>query len=256
VSSPPRVAAEKKPPAYALDLNVHIPKNCWLRNEAANIELRGLLRVLQQGGQLSLLGELETIRGSYFFYGNNFRIQRGLVSFDELTDINPQLNVEAWTEVERERINLTIGGRLRSPTLSLTSSSGYGEGDIIALLTLHRSSAGLDTLGAEEVVRSQALGLFGSFLQEELSRKASSTLGVDKFRIEPGSVQGLGLKGAEITLGTYLSSKIYVEYSRRLSQESGEQVGVEYNLRQNLFLLGNRDKNGLYRLGLSLKWDY
>ena len=88
------------------------------------------------------------------------------------------------------------------------------------------------------------------------NRKAGSTLGVDKFRIKPGSVQGLGLKGAEVTLGTYLSSKIYVEYSRRLSQESGEQVGVEYSLSRNLSLLGNRDKNGLYRLGLSLKWDY
>ncbi len=256
MSTPPRVVGAAEPPAYDVDLNVTIPKNCWLRNEAANIELRGQIRVLQQDGQLSLLGDLETLRGTYFFYGNSFRIQRGLVTFDELAEINPGLNVEAWTEVEAERINLTIGGRLRSPTVTLTSSSGYSEGDIIALLTLHHSPAGLDTLGAQEVLRAQALGFFGSFLQEEISRKAGSTLGVDKFSIEPGSLSGLGIKGAELTLGTYLSSRIYVEYSRRLSQESGEQVGVEYSLSRNLSLLGNRNKDGLYRLGLSFKWDY
>lgn len=253
--TPPRVAAAKEPPPYSLDVTVNVPKNCWVRNEAANIELRGQIRVLQQRGQLSLLGNLETVRGSYFFYGNNFRIQRGLVTFDELAEINPQLDVKAWTEVDRERIELTIGGRMRSPTITLTSYSGYSERDIITLLTLHQSPAGLDTLGAEEVVASQAGDFFGSFIQEAFNRKASSILGVDKFTVKPGP-SGLHLRGAEITLGTYLSSEIYVEYSRRLSQESGEQVGVEYSLSRNLSLQGNRDALGLYRVGFILKWDY
>jgi translocation and assembly module TamB len=253
--TPAKVAAAEEPPPYSLDLMVNIPKNCWVRNEAANIELRGQMRVLQQRGQLSLLGNLETVRGSYYFYGNNFRIQRGSVTFDELAVINPQLDVKAWTEVDRERIELTIGGRMRSPSITLASSSGYSEGDIIRLLTLHQSPAGLDTLGTGAVVASQAGDYFGSYIQKAFNRKASSILGVDKFTVKPGP-SGLHLRGAEITLGTYLSSKIYVEYSRRLSQESGEQVGVEYNLSRNLSLQGNRDAMGLYRVGFNLKWEY
>jgi len=253
--TPARMAAAEKVPPYSLDVTVSIPKNCWVKNEAANIELRGHMRLLQQRGQLSLLGDLETVRGTYFFYGNNFRIQRGLVTFDELAEINPQLDVKAWTEVDGERIDLTIGGRMRSPSITLTSSTGYGEGDIITLLTLHQSPAGLDTLGAEAVVASQAGDFLGSFVQEAFNRKASSILGVDKLTVKPGP-SGLHLRGAEITLGTYLSSKIYVEYFRRLSQESGEQVGVEYSLSRNLSIQGNRDALGLYRVGFSLKWDY
>ncbi len=33
-------------------------------------------------------------------------------------------------------------------------------------------------------------------------------------------------------------------------------VGVEYSLTRNLSLRGNRDEKGLYRMGLSLEWNY
>jgi len=255
-ASAPKVAGPSEPPAYGLDLTIQIPKNCWVRNESANIELRGQMRVLQQEGQLSLLGDLETIRGSYFFYGQNFRIQRGQVTFDEVAEINPQLNLQAWTEVNHDRVDLTVEGRMQSPTVTLSSPSGYNEGDLIKMLTLRRSPAGLDTVGAGEMMASQAVDLFGAYLQEELNRKAGGTLGVETFKIKTGPSGGLDLKRAEITVGTYLLPQIYVEYSRSLSQESGEQVGVEYSLSKKLSLQGNRDVQGLYRLGLSFKWDY
>jgi autotransporter translocation and assembly factor TamB len=100
------------------------------------------------------------------------------------------------------------------------------------------------------------MGIFGALLQQELDRKAGSFLGVDTFKIAADPSQRLDLSRAELTVGTYLSSKFYVEYSRRLSMESGEQVGVEYSLGRNLSLQGNRNSLGLYRLGFSLKWDY
>ena len=256
LSSTSPVSTAEEPPAYGLDLTVQIPKNCWVRNEAANIEMQGKLRVLQQEGQLGLLGELETIRGTYSLYRNNFNIDQGKVIFDDLAEINPLLNVVAWTEVDQERIELTIADRLHSPTIQLTSSSGYGEGDIIALLTFRQSTAGLDTLSAKQLAYSQALGYFGNYLHEAVNRKASGTLGVDKFTLDPVSSGELNLEEIQLTVGAYLSSNIYVEYTRNLSQQSGEQVGVEYSLTRNLSLRGNRDEKGLYRMGLSLEWNY
>ena len=145
---------------------------------------------------------------------------------------------------------------MQSPTVTLSSPSGYNEGDLIKMLTLRQSPAGLDTVGAGEMMASQAVDLFGAYLQEELNRKAGGTLGVETFKIKTGPSGGLDLRRAEITVGTYLLPQIYVEYSRSLSQESGEQVGVEYSLSKKLSLQGNRDVQGLYRLGLSFKWDY
>jgi autotransporter translocation and assembly factor TamB len=256
MNSSSRAAPGTAPPSFDTDLTVNIPKNCWMRNEAAEVELRGQLRVIQNLEGLGMLGGLETIRGSYFFYGNTFHVDRGLVTFDDQYEIDPQLDVRAWTQVDRERVDLAIGGRLKSPSITLTSSSGYSEHDILSLLAIHRSAGELDTLGTGDVVVQQAESFFGSYLREAFNRKASQFLGVDKFTIRPGSESKLDITTAELTVGTYLSSRVYVEYSRRLSQESGEQVGVEYSLSRNLSLDGKRDKNGLYRLGLNVRWDY
>jgi autotransporter translocation and assembly factor TamB len=256
MESAPKSAPPQGPPPYDLDLTVHIPKNCWVRNEAAEIEMRGEVRVTQRAETLSLLGTLNTIQGSYYFYGNGFQIDRGEVTFDRPEEINPQLDVSAWTQVDGERIDLAIGGRLRSPTVTLTSTSGYSEGDIISLLTLHQTGAGLDTLAAQEVVARQAGTFFGGYLQQAINRKTSRFLGVETFKIQPDPERRLDLSRAELTVGTYLSSQFYIEYSRRLSQESGEQVGIEYSLSENLSLQGRRDMKGLYRLGLSARWQY
>ncbi len=256
MESAPEGATPGGPPPFDLDLTVQIPKNGWLRNEAAEIELRGEIRITQKMETLSLLGALSTIQGSYYFYGRSFQIDRGDVIFDLPEEINPQLDISASTRVGGERIDLVIGGRLRSPTVTLTSTSGYGEGDIISLLTLHHTGAGLDTLGAQEVVTRQAENFFGGYLQQAFSRKTSRFLGVETFKIQADPERQLDLRGAELTVGTYLSSQFYVEYSRHLSQESGEQVGIEYSLSRNLSLQGRRDENGLYRLGLSARWQY
>ena len=140
--------------------------------------------------------------------------------------------------------------------MTLTSSSGYGEGDIIALLTLQQTGTVLDTVAAQDVVAQQAQTIFGGYLQRAINRKTGRLLGVETFRIQPDPMDQLDISQAELTVGTYLSSQFYVEYSRRLSQESGEQVGIEYSLSKNLSLQGKRDKDGLYRLGVTARWQY
>jgi|GEM_PF-1975922 len=244
------------PPPFDLDLTVDILKNFWLRNESVDIEIRGQLRVMQEIGAISLLGALNTVKGTYYFYGRSFQIARGEVTFDRPEEINPQLDIAAWTEVNGERIDLLVSGRLQSPSVTLTSSSGYGEGDIISLLTLQQTGTELDTLAAQELVARQAESIFGGYLQQAINRKTGRFLGVETFSIQPDPKDRLDIRQAELTVGTYLSSQVYVEYSRRLSQESGEQVGIEYSLSENLSLQGRRDRDGLYRLGVTARWRY
>jgi translocation and assembly module TamB len=212
--------------------------------------------VLQEAESIGLLGTLNTVQGTYYFYGRSFQITRGEVTFDRPEQINPQLDIAARTEVNGEHIDLLISGRLQSPSVTLTSSSGYGEGDIIALLTLQQTGTGLDTLAAKDVVSRQAQSIFGGYLQRAFNRKTGRFLGVETFRIQPDPKDRLNVRQAELTVGTYLSSQFYVEYSRRLSQESGEQVGIEYSLSENLSLQGRRDRDGLYRLGVTARWRY
>jgi autotransporter translocation and assembly factor TamB len=98
--------------------------------------------------------------------------------------------------------------------------------------------------------------LGGAYSSRLLENIAGQTLGVETFEIVPAWNEKLKLTDAQITIGKYVSNKIYLRYTRSLSQSSGQETGVEYRLSKNLLLEGHKDKMGLFHFGLNLNWEY
>jgi autotransporter translocation and assembly factor TamB len=108
------------------------------------------------------------------------------------------------------------------------------------------------SLFQQRVIKS----LGGAYSSRFLENIAGRSLGVETFEIVPAWSDKFRLLDAEITVGKYISDKIYLRYTRRLSQSSGQETGVEYRLNKNLLLEGRKDKSGLFHLGLNLNWEY
>ncbi len=262
----------KKGESVDLNFSLSAFNNCWILNEDMNLEFKGDILVEQEKKDLRLLGELETIRGKYFLFGTSFKIQKGKFIFDNLEKIDPKLdflvsaeflNPVSVTPVEThiasggEKIELYIGGTLSAPEVNPASGSPYSKEETIELLTFGQRLSALDTLGTkslfqERVVKSLGVG-YGGRILENLAIK---TLGVETFEIRPAWAGKFSLWETEITLGKYISEKIYLKYTRALSQSSGDETGVEYRLNQHLFFEGYRDKEGKFHLGLNLKLEY
>ena len=96
----------------------------------------------------------------------------------------------------------------------------------------------------------------GAYSSRLLENIAGRSLGVETFEIVPTWSDKFRLTDAQITVGKYISDKVYLSYTRRLSQSSGQEAGVEYRLNKHLLLEGHRDKSGLFHLGLNLNWEY
>lgn len=246
----------------SVDLNVHIPSNLWVEGsdylQELSVELRGDLRILKPrtGPEFRFFGTLETMRGKYHIYGNLFRITQGNISFGGISEINPGLNIEAETRVGREPIYLNLRGTLLQPEVKLWSQSGYLEKDIIALLTLGTTTEAVDTVGVPGAFESKATNVLGSLIEGELARRARQQLGVDTFEITSNAGLQLVPYETQVTVGKYLSPRVYLEYSRRLAAESEQEVDLEYRLNRHLSFLGTRDRRGLYHLQLQFKFDY
>jgi hypothetical protein len=254
------------------NLDISIPNNCWIINNDVNLELSGDVRVLREKGVLNILGDLETIRGKYFLYGTKFDIEKGSFVFDNIQKIDPKIDFLVSTTMRggasglsggsnllstgtTNQIELTIKGTISEPEVE--PPSGYSQEDIIELLALQRSvssvdSAGVGSLFQERVVKS----LGGAYSSRLLENIAGQTLGVETFEIVPAWNEKLRLTDAQITIGKYVSNKIYLRYTRSLSQSSGQETGVEYRLSKNLLLEGHKDKLGLFHFGLNLNWEY
>jgi len=263
---------EKKGKGPDLNLKLFAYNNCWVSNQDMNVEFRGEVTVEKKEGNLGLLGELETIRGKYFLLGTTFRIEKGTFLFENVEKIDPKLDflvsanilnpysrgpLESQIKGEGEKVNLTIGGTLSTPEVKPTSDSPYSKEEIIELLAFGGKFSAVDTLGVgslfqDRVVKSLG-GAYGGRLLENL---ATRSLGVETFELRPVSGEKFSLWETELTVGKYISEKIYLRYTRRLSQSSGEETGVEYRLSKHLFFEGYRDRKGKYHLGLNLNWEY
>ena len=246
----------------SLELNVRIPGNFWVEGsdyiQELSVELKGDLQVLKQrtGPEFQFFGTSETVRGKYQIYGNVFHITQGNMSFGGISEFNPTLNIEAETRVGNEPIYLNLGGTLLQPEVKLWSESGYSEKDVISLLTLGWTTAAVDTVGVSDALGSKATNVIGNLIEGELARRARQQLGVDTFEITSGAGSELVPDNTQVTVGKYLSPRMYLEYSRRLAAESEQEIELEYRLNRHLSFLGTRDRRGLYHLQLQFKFDY
>jgi autotransporter translocation and assembly factor TamB len=258
------------------NFDISAVSNCWVINNDVNLEFNGDLLVLREDGGLKILGNLETIRGKYFLYGTNFKIEKGSFVFDNIEKVDPKIdflvstNLQGGTSASSkgldllstgsiDQIQLTIKGTVSAPEVEPAPGSSYSKEDVFELLTFQQSFGAVDTQGVGTLFQERVIkSLGGAYSSRFLENIAGRSLGVETFEIVPAWSDKFSLKDldAEITVGKYVSDKIYLRYTRRLSQSSGQETGVEYRLNKHLLLEGRKDKLGLFHLGLSLNWEY
>lgn len=256
------------------NLEVSAVSNCWVINNDVNLEFKGDVLVLRENGELRILGNLETIRGKYFLYGTNFKIDKGNFVFDNIEKIDPKIDFLVSTDLRggtssssgslgllsagtSDRIELAIRGTISAPEVEPVSGSSYSREDLIELLAFQQSFGAVDTQGVGSLFQERVIkSLGGAYSSRFLENVAGRSLGVETFEIVPAWSDKFRLLDAEITVGKYISDKIYLRYTRRLSQSSGQETGVEYRLNKHLLLEGRKDKSGLFHLGLNLNWEY
>jgi hypothetical protein len=154
-------------------------------------------------------------------------------------------------------MRLAITGTFSEPEVEPAPGSPFHKDDILELLALQRVTDPDDPVGVTSVLEERVIkSLGGAYSSRFLENIAGRTLGVETFEIVPTWGERFRLTDAQITIGKYVSDKVYLRYTRRLSQSSGQETGVEYRLNRNLFLEGRKDKAGLFHLGLNLNWEY
>jgi len=258
------------------NLDISAVNNCWVINDDVNLEFKGDVLVVRENGELRILGNLETIRGKYFLYGTRFKIEKGEFVFDNIEKIDPKIDFLVSTNLRggtatsskglsvlstgsTDQIELSIKGTVSAPEVDTALGSSYSKEDIVELLAFQQGFAGVDTEGVATLFQERVIkSLGGAYGARFLENIAGKSLGVETFEIVPAWSEKFSLKDldAEITVGKYVSDKIYLRYTRRLSPSSGQETGVEYRLNKHLLLEGRKDKLGLFHLGLNLNWEY
>jgi hypothetical protein len=183
-----QVAASTQRLYWVYDLEVHAKDNLRWQPEDADIEFSADLEVQQTVDDLTIFGEMEALRGSYYFLSNRFTIRRARITFDDVGGIDPLVDAEAETRVridpayfamtsaapskpENATIVVVIQGRASEPTFDFRPEGTdvvLDDAQILQVLTVGR--------GREGGVGEQTVGSVDSWFTQRLMRTLSPEL--------------------------------------------------------------------------------
>ncbi|HEY2164975.1 MAG TPA: translocation/assembly module TamB domain-containing protein, partial [Gemmatimonadaceae bacterium] len=244
----------------AVDVEVRVNPNTWVRNRSANIEIYTTdpvtLRDTNQA--LTIRGTIISERGDYTLLTKRFQIRRGTATFVGGSELDPNLNITGEYQVfvaTRGAVNIrvVVGGTFQAPRVSLESDlqPPKSQSELLTLIAFGQSTSSLVATSGSSVVATGSADVAGSgtqfvtrrlatiatgVLAEQAQAQAGRALRVDVFRITPADapieIGSGGLPGfitqTKIEAGKYISPETFVSL-----QTQARNVGAAIERRTN-----------------------
>lgn len=224
-----------------LDIQVHMPRNVWVQNQAGevNIELKGDVRYQSDASGETLQGTVETVRGEIRLFSQPLTIEEGLIIFTGNRGLNPRLDITASSTLSRYgTVTVKVLGTANKPELVFSSDQGYETADILALLTIGKPlSEGSDPNASNDMM-SQLEALAAGTLAGVARKQILTRLPV---RLDVLTVESTGFSSANLRVGKYVTPKLFLVVKQKIAQTAGTvenntEVRAEYQLTPAFYL--------------------
>ncbi len=204
-----------------VNVDLSVPRGTWLRSLDTNIELSGDLLVLydRQADDFVLLGELEALRGSHRVLGRSFELDGGSVNFIGRAGLNPDLDIDASTQIRRPddapfRIQANVGGTLIRPVVTLSSEeSGLAEQDLVSYVVFGQPTGALG-VGSQSQLAGIGSGVFGSIVGGGINQVGTAVgrrIGLDYVSVQGGyGAASYFDADTQVEVGRYLGDEIFL----------------------------------------------
>lgn len=251
-------SSDDRPSAYGLDLAFSIPRNAWYRSEAGTIEGRGNIVVRKEPLRPAfVIGQIESVRGSYSYLGKSFDVKSARINFAGKNPPDPGIYLLAAYDdkVNSMKVYFEAEGTMRYPKSRLYSEPPMEQRDIMSVMITGRplyalysngNGAGTGRSGGSGVSAEQALAGYISGRAGLLVR--------DKLDLDVLNIRMTQERRADVTVGRYLTSDLFVSYGQTLGPRGEKRVNAEYSLSRHLSLEGKTSSEGLYSADLLFKF--
>jgi autotransporter translocation and assembly factor TamB len=245
--------APPKPPApkglsdrVDVNLTVSLPDNLVMqgRNLRAaadgmglgdmNVIAGGRVAIVKPaGGELSIVGDVEIVRGTYSFQGKRFDISRGsTVQFRGDDPANPSLSVSAERQVNGVDATVSVKGTAKRPQVTLSSVPPLDQAEILSLIVFGQSVGDLGT-GDRTALADRAAAMAAGTITTPFADSVARALDLDTFEIlAPSDNEQLPV----VSVGSTIGSRVYVGLKHEVGGQSSA-VSFEYRFTRFLRLV-------------------
>ncbi len=244
-----------------LDVAVKSLRTARLRGKAMDLNLQVDLTLRGTLQKPEIRGHIGTTGGKVTFENRDYTISSGSIDFIDPSGLNPDINLQARTEVRNYQIFLTLQGSLKDFSLSLSSDPPLPERDITALLafggTLDQVLGTFSTLGAEQVAR-----LIIPPIQSQFGGRLERLTRLDRLEIEPFEAQnGTGLGSSSFTprviIGKEFFKDLFLTFSTTVGVAQEKQlVQLRYVISDRFSLIVERDNENQTNVSARIRFEF
>jgi outer membrane protein insertion porin family len=246
----------------ALDLSVVTDRPVLVRNNLAELEASGRLRVRGDALYPAPFGRL-TVRegGKIFLQTREFTIKTGSLVYNGTLDPDVAFTAETLISQLGEdgdvQVTVVASGPLMRPTLDLSSDPSYSEREIASLVATGRRGALDSASSAAWTAGEQTATLLAGRFTRNIAR-GFRDLGLDQVDIQPELLAREADPGARFTFGKYLTPALKLVYSLGLNDPEARFFQAQYRFRlgRELTAKVQRQDGGSYSYGAGqrIRW--
>jgi translocation and assembly module TamB len=256
----PAVAVSSPLNNIKLDLHVVSAPSLQVSTSLAKVSGDIDLRIRGTVADPSILGRVNILRGTIFFNGTNYQIQRGDITFLNPTTIEPVLNLEFTTRIAGYDINLSLDGPLDHLHTTYRSDPPLPSSDIISLLAFRQCPTSAEfscspnaveqaetynTSANPSFTETASNQILGEALNATLSNRVQRLFGISRVKISPEVASTIGNPSARITVEQQVSNNVTITYVTDVAQAQQQVIQVEYNINRNFSIVAVRDQFGV-----------
>jgi hypothetical protein len=213
-------------------ITITADRRIFFSNELVDAELSANL-ILQKTSDVGQYfeGSFNIIKGNVYLYtlNKNFKIIEGKINVVR-NEIN--LDIIGEAEIYDDTITAHVMGTLENPYFELFSKKGRSQFEILNLVL----SGGFSERGI-------------NLAQQVLTRNIRKKFNFDELTFIP-----IG-NNALITLGSYITEKLYLKLSTDIQNPDAYNLRVQYFLKPNLSAFGERKEN-TYTIGIGYRLKF
>lgn len=193
-----------------------------------NVTVGGAVQIRKAPAQkLRLVGEVNTVRGTYQFQGRRFNIMRdGRIRFSGTEELNPVLDIKAQRLISGIETFVFVRGTLDRPELTFSSNPPLDQADILSLIIFNQPASQLGE-GQQASLAEQATALAGGYIAGGLVRSIGEALELDEFDLQASGESGLG---PSLTVGEQVGERLFVKLRQGFGAEQATEFLVEYQI--------------------------
>ncbi|MGZ8348203.1 MAG: translocation/assembly module TamB domain-containing protein, partial [Allosphingosinicella sp.] len=240
------------PSIWELDLRVRANNRVFVSGMGLDSEWSADLRVDGTTATPRMVGDLDLIRGQLSLAGRRFDLRRGNITFAGQRPANPQIDLEAVSDIEGVEVAIVVTGSSTNPQIAFNSSPSLPQDEVVSRILFGSSVTEISALQAVQLAASlNTLRGGGGGGLNPLGRLRSVT-GFTSIRIL-GADDTTG-RGTAVAAGMYFGDDIYVEL---ITDAKGfTALQVELSLSRTLSLLSQFGSTSASNVNLRYSRDY